>query len=188
MSIKILGRRLVLIVLFPYLLIGLSYVAAAEAKQFRIENFLVKENLIKNNKLAIIACDSNETPLDKINGVFAFTVNGFKQTLTFHDGVAIAPQEIDKSSFVFIKHQNQEGTHSKLYYVYKNDDGLKPLKINWVALLIVPFLILIIASIYKRLLFIAILALIALTYFNYSKGLSFEGIFETIQHGLRNIF
>jgi len=162
--------------------------AAASKQYYSIDNFLIKENLIKNSKLAIIACDSNETPLDKVNGVFTFTINGFRQTLSFQDGVAIAPQEIDKSSFVFLKHENQQGAHSKLYYVYKNDDGLKPFKINWMVLLLVPFIIVVIASLYKRLLFIAVLVLIALIYFNYSKGLRFEGIYETIHHGIKSFF
>jgi len=137
--------------------------------------------------LAIIACDSTDIPTDKVSGTFTFVINGFKQELYFTNGVAISPQEIDKSSFVFIKHENLQGTHSRLYYVYKSDDGLRPFKISWIALIMVPVIILLIASLYKRLIFIAILALLALAYFNYTKGLSFEGAFETIMHGIKNI-
>jgi len=158
------------------------------SKRYPLNNFIVKENLIKNGKLAIIACDSMEKPSDQINGTFPFIINGFKQALSFREGIAISPLEIERSSFVFLKHENDQGTHSKLYYVYKNDDGLKPFKINWIVLLIIPVCIILLASIYKRLIFFAVLALAALIYFNYNKGLSFDGIFETISHGLQNIF
>lgn len=167
--------------------LGLPAVSFALKKQ-PLDNFIVKENLIKNGKLAIIACDSTEKPIDQVNGTFSFIINGFKQALSFREGIAISPLEIERSSFVFLKHQNEQGTHSKLYYVYKNDDGLKPFKINWIVLLLIPIIIILIASIYKRLIFFAVLALAALIYFNYNKGLSFDGIFETISHGLQNIF
>ncbi|WP_134090310.1 hypothetical protein [Olivibacter sp. XZL3] len=159
------------------------------AKQrYSLDNFIVKENLIKNNKLAIIACDSLDEPTDQLNGTFLFVINGFKQQLSFSEGVAISPHEIDKSSFVFLKHKNEHGTHSKLYYVLKNDDGLKPIKINWVFLLLVPLAIVFVATIYKRLIFLAIIALIAFFYFNYNKGLSFEGLFETVAAGIKSFF
>ncbi|MEH6306339.1 hypothetical protein RYH73_11835 [Olivibacter sp. CPCC 100613] len=157
-------------------------------QRYSLDNFIIKENLIKNNKLAIIACDSLEEPTDKLNGTFLFVINGFKQQLNFSQGVAISPQEIDKSSFVFLKHKNEHGTHSKLYYVMKNDDGLKPIKVNWVFLLLIPLAIIFIATIYKRLILLAIIALLAFAYFNYNKGLSFESIFETISAGIKSFF
>jgi len=166
-----------------------SFTNLVSAKQrYHLDNFIVKENLIKNNKLAIIACDSLDEPTDKLNGTFLFVINGFKQQLNFSGGVAISPQEIDKSSFVFLKHQNEHGTHSKLYYVMKNDDGLKPIKISWVFLLLIPLVIIFIATIYKRLILLAIVALLAFAYFNYNKGLSFEGLFETVSAGIRSFF
>ncbi|MFC6098526.1 hypothetical protein [Olivibacter domesticus] len=165
-----------------------SFSITFASKKYALNNFIVKENLIKNGKLAIIACDSTEKPTDNINGTFSFIINGFRQPLSFREGVAISPLEIERSSFVFLKHENEQGTHSKLYYVYKNDDGLKPFKINWIVLLIIPIIIILIASIYKRLIFFAVLALAALAYFNYNKGLSFDGIFETVLHGIKDIF
>ncbi|GAA4788507.1 hypothetical protein GCM10023231_15910 [Olivibacter ginsenosidimutans] len=156
------------------------------SQPLNLNNFIVKESLIKNGKLAIVACDSADVPTDKVSGTFVFVINGFKQTLSFHDGVALSPQEIDQSSFVFIKHENVLGTHSKLYYAYKSANGLQLIKINWVFLLLVPLLIIFIATIYKRLIFLAIIVLLALTYFNYHKGLSFEGIFETISSGIKS--
>jgi len=161
---------------------------AAIIPKYHIDNFIIKENLIKNGKLAVIACDSNDQPTDRATGTFLFVINGFKQSLSFRDGVAISPLEIDKSSFVFIKHENLAGSHSKLYYVYKNDSGLNPIQISWMVLLIVPLIIIIIASLYKRLIVLAIIVLLALAYFNYSKGLSFEGIFETISAGIKSFF
>jgi len=166
----------------------ITHASASITPKYRIDNFIIKENLIKNGKLAVIACDTNDQPTDRITGTFLFVINGFKQSLSFRDGIALSPLEIDKSSFVFIKHENLVGTHSKLYYVYKNDDGLNPIQISWMVLLVVPLVIIVIASLYKRLIFLAILVLLALAYFNYSKGLSFEGIFETISAGIKNFF
>lgn len=168
-------------------LLSISLNSYSRESRYALDNFIIKENLIKNDKLAIIACDSSDQPVDRISGTFNFTINGFKQTLLFTDGVAIAPQEIDKSSFVFLKHQNHNGTHTKLYYVLKSEEGLKPVKISWMLLLVAPLCIILIASIYKRLLLIALIAFLAIAYFNYNKGLSFEGIFETIYHGFRGL-
>ncbi|WP_245586316.1 hypothetical protein [Olivibacter sitiensis] len=164
----------------------LSFICPAQDIKRDITNVIVKENLIKNNKLAIIACDSNDTPLEHVNGTYSFVINGFKQSLVFHDGVAISPQEIDKSLFVLLKHENTHGAFSKLYYVYKGADSLKPIKISWMFLLLIPVVLIIIASLYKRLLIIAVIALIALGYFGYSKGLELWSVLETIFQGLKN--
>src|SRR5690606_3511048 len=86
------------------------YHAQAESDN-RINNFIVKENLIRNGKIAIIACDSAEKPLESVNGIFRFVINGFQHELRFHDGVAITPQTIEKSTFVFLKHRNESGSH-----------------------------------------------------------------------------
>jgi len=160
---------------------------AQKKKGGSLDNYIVKENLVKNDKLAIIACDSAERPMDNINGHFLFTINGFKQQLLFSEGVAITPQEIDKSSFVFLKHENAKGSHVKLYYVIKSDDGLNPIKVNWLVLLIIPLGIIVLAGVYKRLIVIAILVLCGYFYFNHHQGLSFEGAFETIYQGIKQI-
>src|SRR4051812_37087557 len=96
------------------------------AQTSEINNFLVKENLLKNNKLAIIAADSLDNPNENINGIYTFSVSGFTQSLKFNDGIAVLPLPIERSTFIYLKHQNDSGTHSKLVYVYKKENDLSP--------------------------------------------------------------
>ena len=99
-------------------LFSLSFLAGTVAAQpLLIENFTVKEHLLKNSKIAVIATDSANKPLERINGTFQFSVNGFKQELKFNDGIAVAPQPIEKSTFVYLNHENHSGTYSSLFYV-----------------------------------------------------------------------
>src|SRR3546814_1977840 len=49
----------------------------------QINHFIVEENLLKNDKLAIIATDSLEQPLENINGTFQFSLNNFTYPLEF---------------------------------------------------------------------------------------------------------
>ena len=151
-----------------------------------INNFLVKEHLLKNNKLAIIAADSADHPIESVNGTFVFSINGFKQELKFNDGIAVAPQQIEKSTFVYLKHNNEAGTHSKLFYVLKKDDNLSPIKINWMLLLIIPLIIITIATIFRKFIVFAIILLVIIFFFNSSKGLGIPTFFETIIDGLRS--
>ncbi|WP_257668538.1 hypothetical protein [Parapedobacter tibetensis] len=151
-----------------------------------INHFIIKENLIKNGKLAIIATDADENPIETISGTYQFVINGFKQELKFNEGVAVTPNAIETSAFVFIKHRNQGGSHGRLYYVLKNDKGLNPIAINWYYLILIPAVILLVAYFFKRLMILAILALVGLFIFNYSKGLDLENIFETIVHGIKD--
>ena len=151
-----------------------------------INHFIVKENLIKNGKLAIIATDIEENPIDSISGTYRFVINGFEQSLSFNEGVAITPHAIENSAFVFIKHHNQQGSHGRLYYVLKNDRGLNPIAINWYYLILIPAFILLIAYLFKRVMILALVILIGLFIFNYSKGLNLENLFETIVHGIKD--
>jgi len=152
-----------------------------------IDHFIVSENLIKNGKLAVIATDADERPNEAVSGTFQFVINGFKQELQFHDGVAITPDPIESSAFVFIKHRNQQGSHGRLYYVLKSEQGLNPIAINWYFLILIPAIILLIAYLFKRIMVLAIVLLIGLFIYNYSKGLDLENIFETITHGVKSL-
>jgi|SRR5690606_8330862 len=172
-----------LYLLIAFLLPLLSFAQRAQ----QINHFVVKENLIKNGKLAIIATDSEGNPIDNISGTYQFVINGFNQELQFNEGVAITPQAIEASAFVFVKHRNENGSHGRLYYVFKGDDGLNPVAINWYYLILIPAIFLLIAYLFKKLMVIALLVLVGLFVFNYSKGLNLENIFETLVHGIRGL-
>lgn len=161
------------------LFVFLFSMQATFAQKADINNFLVKENLLKNSKLAIIAADSLDQPLESINGLYTFSVSGFTQEVTFRDGVAVLPLQIAKSTFVYIKHQNDQGTHSKLLYVYKKDGNLNPFTINSIFLILIPLIIVILAFAFKRFIIIAIILLLVFMYFNYSNGLSVNTFFES---------
>lgn len=152
-----------------------------------IDHFMVSENLIKDDKLAIIATDVAEHPNEAISGTYQFVINGFKQELKFRDGVAITPNAIETSAFVFIKHRNQQGSQGRLYYIWKRDQGLTPIAISWYFLILVPAVILLIAYLFKRIMVLAIVVLVGLFIYNYSKGLDLENIFETISHGVKSL-
>jgi len=151
----------------------------AQSSTQRIDDFMIKENLTANGKIAIIAIDSLEKAEDHINGIFKFTINGFEQTLNFHDGVAVPSQPIEKSTFVYFKHKNQEKSNGKLYFLYKKDNNITPIKINGLLLIIIPALILLIAYAAKRLLSTFIVLAIIYGYFSLSKGLSISQILES---------
>lgn len=152
-----------------------------------INNFLVKESLLKNSKLAIIAADSLENPLEKINGTYTFSVSGFTQQLTFNEGVAILPLQVDKSTFVYIKHQNDSGTHSKLLYVYKKEGNLNPFTISRIFLIIIPLVLVVLAFAFKKFIYIAVILLVIFLIFSYSNGLNISTFFETTFDYLKNM-
>lgn len=159
----------------------------ANAQSSEINNFLVKESLLKNSKLAVIATDSLETPLEHINGTYTFTISGFSQELTFSQGVAILPQQVDKSTFVYIKHQNDKGTHSKLIYVYKKEGDLNPFTISRMFLIIVPLLIVVLVFAFKKFIYFAVILFVILLIFSYSNGLNISTFFETTFDYLKNL-
>lgn len=160
---------------------------ACFAQNTNINNFLVKESLLKNSKLAVIAADSLGNPIESINGVYTFSVSGFSQSLSFNGGVAVIPLQIDKSTFVYIKHQNDQGTHSKLLYVYKKDGDLNPFTISRIFLIVIPLVIIILAFAFKRFIYIAIILLLVFFFFSYSNGLNISTFFETTFDYLKNL-
>lgn len=167
------------------LMLTFSLVSFGQPQQ--INNFIVKENLTQNGKLAIIAVDSLEKPLESINGTFLFNLNGFQQDLIFHDGIAVVKQALESSNFVFFKHQNKDKSVGKLYYVHKSEKGLKPIKIYGMLLLIIPAGILLIAYAFKRFIGTFVVLALVYAYFHYSKGLDFSKIIESIFLGLKNL-
>ena len=153
-----------------------------------INNFIVKENLLKNSKLAIIAADSLETPIETINGTYTFTVSGFTQPIRFNDGIGILPMQLESSAFVYIKHQNDKGTHSKLLYVYKKDSNLTPYAFNSLWLVLFPVIVIVLAFAFRKFIIVAVILMLIFIYFNHSNGLSVSTFFETIFDGLKSVF
>lgn len=172
-------------ILSVILLIGSMHVFA---QQVAINNFIVKEHLLKNNKLVVIAVDSAEVPLEKVNGTFTFSINGFEQQLKFNHGIGVTPQPIGKSTFVYYKHKNDLGTHSKLYYVVKKENNLNPIKINWMLLVFIPLAIVALATMFRKFIIFGVIIMAILFYFNSSKGLGLPTFFETIIDGLKSLF
>ena len=170
------------------LLFALSTSSFAQKAKTNINNFLVKESLLKNSKLAIIAADSLENPIEQINGIYTFTVSGFSQTLRFNDGVAVLPLQLEKSAFVYIKHENDEGTHSKLLYVYKKDGSLSPYAISSMWLVLFPLIIVLLAFAFRKFIIAAVIIMLVFIYFNHSNGLDLSTFFESIFDGLKNLF
>ncbi len=150
--------------LITVILMFISLSIFAQSTQ-NINYFTVKENLLKGQKLAIIATDSLENPDESINGIYNFSVNGFKQELKFNDGVAVCPLQIDKSAFIFIKHINDLKSPSNLYFVYKKDTDLNPIKISWYLLLIIPIGLILIGYMFRRMIGFVIFILMILFYF-----------------------
>jgi len=170
------------------LILLLLSVTASFAQNADINNFIVKESLLKNSKLAIIATDSLEIPLEHINGLYTFTVSGFTQELKFNDGVAVLPLQLERSAFVYIKHQNDQGTHSKLLYVYKKEGTLNPYVINSFWLILFPAVIIFLAFAFRKFIIVAVVIMLIFIYFNHSNGLNLSTFFETVFDGLKAMF
>jgi hypothetical protein len=187
-NVSMRANLLTLIFIFLAVFSVSSQTTSENPNAIAINNFIVKENLLKNDKIAIIACDANERPLENVTGTFQFSINGFKQALRFNEGVAVSPQQIDKSTFIYLRHENENGTHGKLYYVLKKDMDLKLIKINWVLLVLIPLIVVILATMFRKFILIAAVLLIILFIFNSNNGLKIGTFFETVIDGLRSIF
>jgi|SRR5690606_12077421 len=170
------------------LCILLSSLQLSAFNEFSLKNFVVAENPQKSNNFIIIAKDSLDNASEKLNGTYNFGINGFKEILNFHSGIAASKMEIDKSLFLYVKHENENGTISKLYYIRKTDDGINPIGISWYVLLIIPAALILIGYMFRKIIGVAIFFLIGYFYFNYSKGLSISTFLESIFDGLKNLF
>lgn len=155
------------------------------AAQAEIGNFIIKENLLKNGKLAVIVCDSTDTPIAHFNGAYDFSLNGFTETLQFHQGVAVSQNILSKSTFLFIKHDNGAKTVGKLYYISKDKDGLNPIKINGLYVLLVPLLLILLGMFFRKFLWIFIILLVIYIYLNYQNGLSIQSFLESIGQSIQ---
>jgi hypothetical protein len=153
-----------------------------------INHFVVKENPFGKDEVAITATDSAGNINDHANGTFTFAINGIDDTLKFDKGTAFYRHKIDKSTFLYIKHENARGTHSTLYYIYKTDTHLVPFHISWILLLIIPILLVLLAYVFKRFIIFAIILFLIFLYFNHHNGLSIPTFFESIFDGLKNMF
>ena len=179
---------ILLCLFFTTITSAFSQTDAANSQQISLNNFVVKENLLKNNKIAIIAADENEKPIESMNGTFQFSINGFQQELKFNDGVAVAPLPIDKSTFLYLRHENEAGVHGKLYYIYKKDDNLSPYKINWLVLILIPLGIIVLATLFRKFIIIGGIILVAFLIFNSKNGLGIPTFFDTVFDGLKGLF
>jgi hypothetical protein len=161
--------------------------AFADNITIAINHFVIKENPFAKDEVAIIATDSLGNIRENVNGTFTFTINGFDDTLHFDKGTAFYRHKIDRSTFLYARHQNDSGTHSILYYIYKNDK-LNPFHISWVLLLAIPCGLFLLAYMFKRFIIIAIIIFAIFVFFNYHNGLSIPTFFQSIIDGLKSIF
>ncbi len=153
-----------------------------------IKHFEIKENPFAKDEIAIVATDTAHNILENINGKFTFSVNGFTEQLRFEKGTAFYRHKLDKSSFLYVKHENDSGTHSLLYYVYRTDDKLIPIHISWMVLLIIPAALLLLSYMFKRFIIFAIIIFCIFLYFNHHAGLGIPTFFESIFDGLKGMF
>lgn len=169
-------------------ILAVLFAGVAFADTVSIKHFVIKENPFANNEIAIVATDTSNNILENVNGVFSFTVNGFQEGLRFEKGTAFYRHKLDKSSFLYVKHVDDAGTHSMLYYVYKGSDKLVPIHISWIVLIAIPILLVVLGYMFKRFIIIAVIIFIIFLYFNYHNGLSIPTFFESIIDGLKNLF
>ena len=177
-------RKLLFILLFMFGAAQLSSGAVVT----EINHFVIKENPFAQAQVAIVATDSAGAIREKVHGLYTFTINGFEQQLNFDGGTAFYRHKIVKSTFMYVRHQNESGSHSILFYVYKHGDKLSPVHISWVLLLLIPVGIILAGYLFKRFIIIAIVVLIVFFYFNHHNGLSIPAFFESIFDGLKHIF
>lgn len=170
------------------LLLFLLVFSFAKATEIHISQFILKENPFAKDEVAVVAADSAGVTQEKINGLFDFTINGFKEALHFENGIAFYHHKLEKSSFLFLKHRDDAGSHSRLYYIYKHDAKLDPYSISWKLLVAIPLILILVGYLFKRFIIIAIVIFCIFSYFNYHGGMSLGTFFETILDGLKHVF
>ncbi len=158
------------------------------ADTISINRFIIKENPFAEREVAIVAVDSLDNIRENVDGIFSFTVNGFEEQMRFEKGTAFYHRKLDKSSFFYVKHVNDNGTHAMLYYIYKQDGGLKPIKVSWILLLAIPLGLVLLGYMFKRLIAIILIVFCIFLFFNYQNGLGISTFLESIVNGLRGLF
>lgn len=161
--------------------------AFADIITVAINHFVIKENPFAKDEVAVVATDSLNNIQENVNGTFEFSFNGLEDTLHFDKGTAFYRHKIERSTFLYVRHQNESGTHSILYYIYKNDK-LNPFHISWVLLLAIPCVLILLAYMFKRFIIIAIIIFVIFVFFNYHSGLSIPTFFQSIIDGLKSLF
>lgn len=170
------------------LILLLAAGSSAWADTITINHFIIKDNPFGQSQVAIVATDTADVVQENVNGIFTFAVNGFEQPLTFNKGVAFYSPKIEKSIFLYLRHNNDAGTHAKLYYVYKSNDKLLPLHISWGWLLVIPLSLILLGYLFKRFIIIAVIIFLIFIYFNHHSGMDFHTFFESILDGLKTMF
>ncbi|TSD66021.1 hypothetical protein FFF34_001070 [Inquilinus sp. KBS0705] len=160
----------------------------AFADTIAINHFVVKENPFAKDEIAIVATDTANNIQENVNGIFTFTMNGFSEELTFDKGTAFYRHKIEKSAFLYARHQNDDGTHSMLYYIYRHDSRLTPVKISWILLISIPLGLVLLGYLFKRFIIIAAIIFCIFLFFNYHNGLSIPTFFQSVIDGLKGIF
>ncbi|MES2379203.1 MAG: hypothetical protein V4553_21605 [Bacteroidota bacterium] len=160
----------------------------AFADTITIKQFVIKENPFADSEVAVVATDTAGNVQEKVEGVFAFTINGFQEQMKFEKGTAFYRHKLEKSAFFYVKHVNNDGTHSMLYYIYKQDGKLRPIHVSWVLLVIIPLALVLLGYMFKRFIIIAIVIFCIFLYFNHHNGLTMPTFFESIFDGLRGLF
>jgi hypothetical protein len=173
---------------FLFLCMTFLSLASVYADPILIKQFVIKENPFAKNEVAVIATDTAGTPVENIDGIFKFTINGFDEDLNFQKGVAFYHHKLEKSSFIYLKHSNDKGSNSILYYVYKQDTKLTPVHISWIILIGIPVILVLLAYMFKRFIIIAAIIFCIFLYFNHNGGLGVATFFETILDGLKHVF
>ena len=158
------------------------------ADTIAIEHFVIKENPFARSEVAVVATDTAGIIQENVNGVFTFTMNGFEEQLTFDKGTAFYRHKIDRSTFLYARHQNDKGLSGILYYIYKHDDKLSPIHISWILLLTIPCGLVLLAYMFRRFIIIAIIIFCIFLYFNYHNNLNLSTFFQSIIDGLKSIF
>lgn len=171
-----------------FLFISVSLYAQNTFTNYNIKSFAVKQNQVNSQKLTVFALDTLTKTNKKIKGNYVFTVNGLSQSLLFNNGEAVLNLPLKKSSFLYVKFDNEINNPSNLYYVYKTDSSLTPFKVNLFWLLVIPIGLILIGYMFKKIIGLAIFFTSVYFYFNHSSGLSMGIILQTIFDGLKSIF